>query len=152
MSLLNKHFWKFFVGLLAIVILGFLVIYGAALWPNYDYYISGFYGGETPEKTLNLFLSAIEKKDLDLAGRYFDASTGRTKPATVVLKEESAAGTLDNVLVFKNNLEKVCKNETDFESCTFFLDNETVEAWIWLGKPKSEKFWKIYIYEVNEKS
>jgi len=29
MSLLNRHFWKFFFGLLAIVVLGFMVIYGA---------------------------------------------------------------------------------------------------------------------------
>jgi len=150
-SSLNKHFWKFFAGLLGILALGFLAVYGAGLWPNYDYYISSFYGGETPEQTLNLFLSAIEKRDLDLAGRYLDASPGRTEPAAAVLKKELAIGTLDNVLVFKDSPEKVCKDETDFESCTFFVNSETAEAWIWLGKPKSEKFWKIYIYEVNKK-
>lgn len=40
MSLLNRHFWKFFFGLLAIVVLGFAAIYGADYYLNYKAYSS----------------------------------------------------------------------------------------------------------------
>lgn len=32
MSLLNRHFWKFFAGLLGLVALGFLVIFGTSFY------------------------------------------------------------------------------------------------------------------------
>ncbi len=35
MSLFSRHFWKFFFGLLAIIVLGFAVIYGADYYSNY---------------------------------------------------------------------------------------------------------------------
>ncbi|MDP3935007.1 MAG: hypothetical protein Q8Q46_02225 [Candidatus Giovannonibacteria bacterium] len=38
MSLLGRHFWKFFFGLLAIVVFGFAVIYGADYYSNYKIY------------------------------------------------------------------------------------------------------------------
>src|SRR3989338_1230649 len=81
MSLLNKHFWKFFAGLLAIVVLGFLVIYGADFYNNprilrdwlearktqkqYEdlkkLYEADTYGGKTPEETLALFIDTLNK-------------------------------------------------------------------------------------------
>src|SRR3989344_5214806 len=91
MSLLNKHFWKFFAGLLEIVVLGFLVIYGADFYNNprilrdwlearktqkqYEdlkkLYEADTYGGKTPEETLALFIDALKKGDTDLAAKYF---------------------------------------------------------------------------------
>ena len=88
MSLLNKHFWKFFVGLLAVVILVFLAIYGVDYYSNYKIYsqeraneryvkdlakqyMEDTYGGKTPEETLALFIDALKKGDTDLAAKYF---------------------------------------------------------------------------------
>jgi len=35
MSLLNKHFWKFFAGLVGLVALGFLVVAGTNFYAKY---------------------------------------------------------------------------------------------------------------------
>ena len=91
MSLLNKHFWKFLAGLLGILALGFLAVYGSSLYDNSgalrdwwnarkaareyealkELYKEDTYGGKTPEETLALFIDALKKGDTDLAAKYF---------------------------------------------------------------------------------
>src|SRR3990167_5760356 len=88
MSLLNKHFWKFFAGLLGLVALGFLVVSGTNFYAKYKIqreqarqqaaydatqkrYTEDTYGGKTPEETLAFFIDALKKGDTDLAAKYF---------------------------------------------------------------------------------
>ena len=81
MSLLNKHFWKFLAGMLGVLALGFLAVYGAGIYDNsgalrdwwnvrkaqneYEalkkLYEEDTYGGKTPEETLALFIDALKK-------------------------------------------------------------------------------------------
>ncbi len=78
-------------GLLGVLALGFLAVYGAALYDNsgalrdwwnarkaqneYEalkkLYEEDTYGGKTPEETLALFIDALKKGDTDLAAKYF---------------------------------------------------------------------------------
>lgn len=88
MNILNKHFWKFLVGLLAMMILGLSVAYGTSWYEKQqlaqkarkqqqDYaayeaqYLNDTYGSTTPEGTLQLFIDALKKDDIDLAVKYF---------------------------------------------------------------------------------
>src|SRR3989338_7771460 len=88
MSLLNRHFWKFFFGLLAVMAVGFFVMYATHFWTKYQalqadvkakeefdriqkLYQEDTYGGKTPEETLALFIDALKKSDTDLAAKYF---------------------------------------------------------------------------------
>src|SRR3989344_3454170 len=88
MNILNKHFWKFLAGLLAMMLLGLSVAYGTSwyekqqieakiLKQQQDYaeyearYLNDTYGSTTPEGTLQLFIDALKKNDIDLAVKYF---------------------------------------------------------------------------------
>ena len=89
----SKHFWKFLAGLLGLVGLGLGVIFFFG-FDLEEYkarkearkvaeekkefvreleqkYLDDTYGGQTPEETLELFISAIEAGDLNLAAKYF---------------------------------------------------------------------------------
>lgn len=89
---LNKHFFKFFTGLLAMIAAGFLVAYGTNYYSNIKrynaevkkeearlaeverlrkLYESDTFGGQTPEETLSLFIDALKKGDTELASKYF---------------------------------------------------------------------------------
>ncbi|MEK7560005.1 MAG: hypothetical protein AAB522_01760, partial [Patescibacteria group bacterium] len=86
-GLLNKHFWKFLVGFLAIMIAGFFLLLWANVYHNgktdeqksaeqylkdlKKAYENDTYGGKTPEETLQLFIDALKKGDIELASKYF---------------------------------------------------------------------------------
>lgn len=83
----KKHFWKFAGGFIAIIAAALVILYAS----NYFFskeardtrkaqeyledlkqqYENDTYGGKTPEETLQLFISALEKGDIDLASKYF---------------------------------------------------------------------------------
>ena len=85
--LFNKHFWKFLVGFLAIMVVGFFAFVWANVYHNGQTngdksgekyfkdlkkaYENDIYGGKTPEETLQLFIDALKKGDIDLAAKYF---------------------------------------------------------------------------------
>ena len=86
-GLFNRHFWKFLVGFLAIMIVGFFALVWANVYHNgktadektgekyfkdlKKAYDEDTYGGKTPEETLQLFIDALKKGDIDLAAKYF---------------------------------------------------------------------------------
>lgn len=82
------------------------------------------YGGDTPEETLRLFVEALEKKDYELASKYY-----------VVEEQEKALNQFEkmtnenikfylNVLSFKNEV-KYFPDKQDV-NVDFFLNNEQV--------------------------
>lgn len=81
MSLLNRHFWKFFAGLVGIIALGFLAVYAPFWWQKYQVdkaiselqrpYREDVFGGKTPEETFDMFLGALKNGDLAGASKFF---------------------------------------------------------------------------------
>jgi len=90
----KTKFWKFAIGFLAIIIIaaGGFFIWNKYFSPsaklarqteeNYQKYLDwqtkyekamseDTYGGKTPEETLNMFIDALKKGDVELASRYF---------------------------------------------------------------------------------
>jgi hypothetical protein len=93
-----KKFWKFFIGFLMIIV---LVGGGFFVWSNYlspeakyarqmkkqieayqkweERYEQAMredtYGGKTPEETLQMFIDALKKGDIELASKYFALNT-----------------------------------------------------------------------------
>ena len=84
--------WKFFLGLVAIVVFTFALLYGLGIYKRWagqnavqqlaeamdkaqkDEYareMADTYGGKTPQATLAMYISAVEKKDYVLASKYF---------------------------------------------------------------------------------
>ena len=90
----KTKFWKFVIGFLAIVLLaaGGFFVWNKYFSPqaklarqtqeNYQKYLDwqakyekamreDTYGGKTPEETLNMFIDALKKGDIELASKYF---------------------------------------------------------------------------------
>ncbi len=76
--------YKFFGGLILILLLGSSVFYGIRFYryrtdlkalADYDVYLEQFkndnIGGKTPEETLKMFVAALKNGDVDLASKYF---------------------------------------------------------------------------------
>ena len=77
---------KFSLGALGMVLAGVGALYGLRFFsPEYqqeqaamqrikeieDQYKKDMYGGDTPEETIQLFIDALKKEDIDLAAKYF---------------------------------------------------------------------------------
>ena len=88
----RAHYWKFVTAFLTIVVLVFTALWGLARYERYtgeqqvqrladamkqleqdDYAraMADTYGGKTPKETLQLYISALEKRDFALASQYF---------------------------------------------------------------------------------
>lgn len=80
----GKRSFKFFAGFFLIMILAVAGIYYAVNWYRdpvrialknqriiEDAYRNDTYGGKTPQETLNMFIDALRKGDIDLASKYF---------------------------------------------------------------------------------
>src|SRR3989344_584419 len=159
MSLLNKHFWKFFAGLLAIVVLGFLVIYGADFYNNprilrdwlearktqkqYEdlkkLYEADTYGGKTPEETLALFIDALKKGDTDLAAKYVFIDDQENVRADLL--QAKTTGNLNKVIE-RFGLLKKSKTEIDEASFVILGEDNIVKYQILLSKNQND-VWKI---------
>ena len=159
MSLLNKHFWKFFAGLLGILALGFLAVYGSAIYDNsgslrdwwnakkaareYEalkkLYEEDTYGGKTPEETLALFIDALKKGDTDLAAKYVFIDD-QEKVRTDLLQAQTT-GNLDKAI---ERILSLRKSKLDKDQAWFVItdENRVVQYSVLLGK-NSNGLWKI---------
>jgi len=91
----KSKLWRFFLGLIAIVVLTFALLYGLGIYKRWagqngvqqlaeamdkaqkDEYareMADTYGGKTPQETLAMYIAAVEKKDYVLASKYFTFS------------------------------------------------------------------------------
>ncbi|OGZ97033.1 MAG: hypothetical protein A3I44_06045 [Candidatus Sungbacteria bacterium RIFCSPLOWO2_02_FULL_51_17] len=86
MSFFNTAVVKYFFGIVGIAIVGVAASYAVSVYqyaksPEYraeqdlkalqKRYAEDTYGGKTPEETLELFIAALKKEDIDLAVKYF---------------------------------------------------------------------------------
>ena len=80
--IMTKQTIKFGVGALALVLIGWGVLYVVRSYvPEYqarkayekliEEYKNDPYGGDTPEETLQLFIDALKKGDVELASKYY---------------------------------------------------------------------------------
>ena len=102
-------------------------------------YAEDFYGGDTPEETLALFISALKAGDTDLAAKYFvlDAQA-QWREDLAVMKEK---GLLEAMI---KDVERAKKYRSSSENQIFFTaGNATGEAVINIDLIEFNNKWKI---------
>src|SRR3990167_283218 len=107
----KKLIIKYFLQFLVIVLIGAGIFFGIGYYryrtsPEYhkyqdllaqkERYMADTYGGDTPEETLELFISALKTGDIDLASKYF-----------VLDKQDEWRGKLNNVKTAEKLAEMV---------------------------------------------
>ena len=149
-----KKWFRNILGFLAVLFLGFAVFF-AVEWYRYqkspqhtaekyfndlrEKYEADTYGGSTPEETLQLFVDALKKGDVDLASKYFMVEEQEKQVA--YLQDRQAKGLL-NVIV--ENAIKLKLTESNEELAFFnIIDaNNIVKSEVILQKNTKNK-WKI---------
>ena len=153
--MINKTSWKFIAGFLALIAIGIVILlFGSYADPEAkqereakqylddlrEQYENDPYGGVTPEETLNLFIEALEKGDVELASKYF-----------VIDEQEEQLKYLQS-LQNENQLELIIKDtknlqlrRKDNEKAFFAIANENnvVKVQVIMGLGVNNK-WKIY--------
>ena len=105
------------------------------------------YGGKTPEETLQMFIDALKKGDVELASKYFalDDDLVRDEEWLEALKKTKEAGELqevaDRLSLARPNLEARAY-EDDFKFTVKDKDGN-YRAYIDMGFNKYSKVWKI---------
>jgi len=97
------------------------------------------YGGETPEETLELFISALEKGDVELASKYFVLD--KQEEIHGYLAELRDSNGLKNAIVDAHTL-KLTKNNGDRVFFTIADENNIVEVQLVMIRGLNGK-WKI---------
>jgi len=88
----KKGYKKFLIGFLGIFVLALAFVYGAPVFSrwyrywqddqfqkkvervrreDYERVMADTFGGKTPQETLSMYIEAVEKKDYELASKYF---------------------------------------------------------------------------------
>jgi len=164
-----KKYWKFVAGFLGIMIIAFG---GFFIWEkyfspqakinretqkNYEKYLEwqknyekamreDTYGGKTPEETLQMFIEALKKEDIELASKYFMLDkNGNPDPKWINgLKKAKDAGKLQEIANLlskaKPDLEARSSNE-DFKFSVY--ENGNLKAYINLEFNPQSGVWKI---------
>lgn len=105
------------------------------------------YGGKTPQETLDLFIGALEKEDLDLASKYFilEESGEQNKEWNSSLYEAKKKNETDilikYLLVAEPNLEDVI-SDSDYKFISLD-ENKDIVLYIDLEFNKYSGVWKI---------
>src|SRR3989344_8825646 len=83
------------------------------------------YGGKTPQETLDLFVSALEKEDIDLASKYFllDENLSREKWVVYLqgVKERNLLATMARDIKYKTEAGNL---NSDNEFCYILRNND----------------------------
>ena len=156
MSLLNSHFWKFFVGLILVIIVGIGAVYGIDYYEKYKaasaerralsefdalkkQYAEDTYGGKTPEETLALFIDALKKGDTDLAAKYV-LIDDQEKVRADLLRAKTV-GKLNDVI---ERVKSLRQSRIENNYASFVITNETrvIQYQVSLSK-NNNGIWKI---------
>lgn len=100
------------------------------------------YGGKTPQETLNIFIDALRKNDLELASKYFVLREDGTRDPQILenLKSKTPKIIADMINVF----EKAKPTKSPIENGAGFLyEYNGQEYLIELQKNTYSKIWKI---------
>lgn len=103
-------------------------------------------GGKTPQETLNMFVDALKKEDVELAASYFmlDDNLSRDKwiETLAIFKEK---GLLDDMAGDLGKSKEDIKNRIDENDYKFniYNDDGTVGGWIDMRFNNYSKVWKI---------
>lgn len=154
-GLFNRHFWKFLVGFLVIMAVGFFLLVWANTYhdgKNSDEskaekylkdlkkaYDEDTYGGKTPEETLQLFIDALKKGDIDLAAKYFVVE--KQGEWTDELKNTKETEGLDLIIAEAQKL-KLSKNNGNRAFFTLANEQNIVEVQVILALVPNG-IWKI---------
>ena len=157
----KKNFFFFAGFFLLIVVLG-AASYSLVSWYRDPYrvamnnqekvrkaYEEDVYGGKTPQETLNLFIDALRKDDLELASKYFalddNLSRGEWKEALIEQKDQ---GRLDDLIVLLSKAESGDNKNEDFAKSYYnfvvYGKNGELEADINFEFNPIAKIWKLY--------
>jgi len=105
------------------------------------------YGGKTPEETLNLFVEALKKEDLELASKYFVLnSNGERDPKWLeALQKTKEAGKLKEVIELLSKAKPDYENISNKEDFKFksYDNNGKLKAYVDLEFNKYSGIWKI---------
>ena len=164
-----RNFWKFLIGFLAIMVLvgGGYFVWERYLSPqakanretqkNYEKYLTwqknyekamteDTFGGKTPEETLQMFIEALKKEDIELASKYFileDDGQPDPKWKEGLIKTKETGKLLEVIGLLskaKSDLEAI-SNKEDFKFATY--ENSKLKAYINLEFNKYSGVWKI---------
>lgn len=153
---MGKNVLKFGLGALALVALAVGVLYltGYIKYrtsPEYraekyfeelaKKYREDTYGGNTPEETLQLFIDALKKGDVELASRYFIYD--KQEKWLGELTDIKSKGLVNQMVVDLQRLEKTKEGQTE---AFFILTNKdnVVSVQLVIGKSPYSGKWKIY--------
>ena len=104
------------------------------------------YGGKAPQETLDMFIDALERDDIDLASKYFalDDNLSRKKWEDA-LKEEEGRGRINQIIDVVKKMQPSTSNlnlDTEFEFIILDKDG-LVEHSLFMRLNEYSKVWKI---------
>ena len=99
------------------------------------------YGGATPEETLQLFIDALKKGDVELASKYFVVD--KQEEWKNNLTEIKERGLLD-AMVRDLESTRLTKKEEERAFFTLVDEDNTAISELTIGKNPYNKRWKIY--------
>ena len=104
------------------------------------------YGGETPEETLAMFIEALEKKDIELASKYFvlddNLSRAKWEEGLEAVQQENR---INNIIEMLKRAKK-SMNQSGLNSEFQFVilgDNNLAENTIFMELNEFSNVWKI---------
>lgn len=109
-------------------------------------FASDTYGGETPEETINLFVAALERGDLELAAKYFELQTNGEQDARILseLEKMKSEGKIPEII---DSLKKAIPDERESTSYSYrfnsFDDKGDLKYQIDLFNGDKSTVWKL---------
>ncbi len=165
----RKSYWKFIVGFLGIIVItagGFFVWdyyfspsakYQRQAEKQYEVYLQweenykkamreDIYGGKSPEETLQMFIEALKKEDVELASKYFilkeDGNPDpKWKEGLIKTKEGGKLKEVADLLSKAKPDLEVRSSEDDFKFATY--ENNKLKVYINLEFNIYSQIWKI---------
>ena len=150
---MSKKPLKFFIRGLLIIAIGFGAVYAVQFWrqrTNPEYQVLQYfrdlerqyredpYGGNTPEETLQLFIDALKKGDIELAAKYF-LIEGQEKTK----HDLEGAKTEERLTIIIQELERaILKKDSDTAYFTVVRNSDLPSELVMHKNPLNNK-WKI---------
>ena len=107
-----------------------------------QFYLQDIYGGKTPQETVDLFISALKQKDIDLAVKYVKES--ERKNARNKLEEIIKNKNLDKAIERLSSLQQRETMIPNYYAEFVLLDNNNIVIYsVSLEKNKYNNLWKI---------